>query len=359
MPIAAATLLMTACAQSAADSPSSLAIAPALETAAVGSDADDPAVWVNPLDPARSLILGTDKAAAPSGGLYVFGLDGQVKQIVKPLDRPNNVDVEYGLSTPGGTIDIVVVTERLRHRLRVFQITATGVTSLDNDEGIPVLEGAPGEAGEPMGVGLYKRPADGAIFAIVAPKSGTNTDYLWQYRLTFDAASGRVSGTFVRRFGNYSGTAEIEAVAVDDALGYVYYSDEQYGIHKWHADPDDPEAGRELSVFGRTGFERDREGIAVVPHADGTGYIVVSDQLPNATRLLFYRREGHGGDPQQHEPAVAAITTSADSTDGLEVAQGVGGAFQDGLLVMMNSRRRNFQLYRWSDVEQQLRGARD
>ena len=31
---------------------------------------------------------------------------------------------------------------------------------------------------------------------------------------------------------------EIEAVAVDDAPGYVYYADEGNGTHKYHADPD-------------------------------------------------------------------------------------------------------------------------
>ena len=45
----------------------------------------------------------------------------------------------------------------------------------------------------------------------------------------------------MRRFGTFSGLGEIEAVAVDDALGYVYYADEGTGIHKWHADPDAPE----------------------------------------------------------------------------------------------------------------------
>lgn len=57
-------------------------------TAAVGQDADDPAVWVHPQDPSRSLIPGTDKAAAPRGALYVFDLEGRVVQILADLDRP-------------------------------------------------------------------------------------------------------------------------------------------------------------------------------------------------------------------------------------------------------------------------------
>ena len=67
----------------------------------------------------------------------------------------------------------------------------------------------------------------------------------------------------MKRFGNYSGTSEIEAVAVDDELGYVYFADEGHGIRKWHADPDHPDANRELAVFGSSGFEIDREGIGI------------------------------------------------------------------------------------------------
>jgi hypothetical protein len=36
----------------------------------------------------------------------------------------------------------------------------------------------------------------------------------------------------VRRFGDFSGIGEIEAVTVDDELGFVYYADEAAGIHK-------------------------------------------------------------------------------------------------------------------------------
>ena len=42
-----------------------------------------------------------------------------------------------------------------------------------------------------MGVGLYRRDRDDAIFAIVAPKTGPRDGYLWQYRL-FHAGGGGV-----------------------------------------------------------------------------------------------------------------------------------------------------------------------
>jgi 3-phytase len=329
-------------------------VQPVRSTAAVAADADDPAIWINRADPSRSLILGTNKVAAPGGALYVFNLDGRVRQVVAPLDRPNNVDVEYGLSSPAGPIDIAVVTERFQHRLRVYRVAAAGVTPLDGG-GIPVMEGEVGEAKMPMGVALYRRPRDGAIFALVAPKTGGVTGYLWQYRLSFDAASGVVTGDLVRRFGSFSGIGEIEAVAVDDALGYVYYADEEYAVHKWHADPEDPDAGRELAAFARDGFKGQREGIGIFARDDGTGFIVVSDQIEGASELRIYPREGHPGGVHNHDPAAAVLTTPADSTDGVEIVRaGLAAEFARGLLVMMNSRGHNFQLYRWDDVARRI-----
>mgnify|MGYP005853679993 CR=1 FL=1 len=48
----------------------------------------------------------------------IFGPDGRIRQTADRLDRPNNVDVDYGLS---GSIDIAVVTERLQKRLPIFR----------------------------------------------------------------------------------------------------------------------------------------------------------------------------------------------------------------------------------------------
>src|SRR5262249_14980371 len=149
------------------------------------------------------------------------------------------------------------------------------------------------------GIGLYRRPRDGAIFAIVAPKAGPLSNYLWQYRLQ-DDGTGHVGATLVRRFGAFSGSGEIEAVAVDDELGVVYYADEGTGIHKWHADPDAPGADRELALFATTGYEQDREGIGIYATGKDTGYIVSVDQLPNESVFHVYPREGEPGHPHEH-----------------------------------------------------------
>jgi 3-phytase len=101
-------------------------VAAAVRTAQVSDDPDDPAIWIHLTDAAASLIIGTNKVQAPNGALVVFGLDGAVRQTVAGLDRPNNVDIEYGLKLGEGTIDVAVTTERLKSQLRVFRIAPDG-----------------------------------------------------------------------------------------------------------------------------------------------------------------------------------------------------------------------------------------
>jgi 3-phytase len=151
--------------------PAATAIKPLRATEPLPQDVDDPAVWINRKDPSKSLLLGTMKVASPDGALAVFGLDGKVRQLLKGPNRPNNVDVEYGLDVDASPTDIAVVTERMGRRLRAYAIAADGSGLRDISSGqMPILAGATGDEGAPMGIALYRRPKDGAIFAIVSPK---------------------------------------------------------------------------------------------------------------------------------------------------------------------------------------------
>lgn len=337
-----------------ASPPEIAAVAPDRVTDAVTDDPDDPALWIHPSDPARSLIVGTNKVQAPNGALVVFGLDGRARQTVAGIDRPNNVDIEQGVLLDGRVVDVAVTTERLQHRLRVFAIDGerTDGRVLTDVGSLPVLAGEVGDFSEPMGIALYKRPSDGALFAIVAPKLGPKVGYLWQYRVTGDGKGG-VTGTLVRRFGHFSATGaapgepgEIEAIVVDDALGFVYYADERHGIHKWHADPDHAQAAQELAVFGTEGYRLDREGLALWTRPDGTGYLVSTDQIPGGSIFKLYRREGDQTGSHVHT-VVAEAKTTADETDGLEATSVSLPGFSKGLVVAMNSGPKNFALFSW------------
>ncbi len=318
-------------------------IAPRLVTEKVNVDADDPAIWLHPTDRSQSLILGTDKGDPEPGALYVFDLQGKIMadKVVHGLHRPNNVDVEYGLQLHGVPTDIAVTTQKYAKKVRVHSVPV--MRALDQG-GLEIFSG---EAKvEPMGIALYKRPADGAIFMIVGRKSGPDGSYLWQYRLE-DDGTGNVSAMKVREFGAWSGKGEIEAIAVDDVLGYVYYADEWAGIRKYHADPDAAEAQDELAMFGTEGFKGDREGIAIYQVSDGTGYLIVSNQ--QADTFHFYKREGEPGAPHDHR-LTRVLRLSTAGSDGSEVTSAqLHAQFPHGLFVAM-SEGGTFHYYAWPDL---------
>lgn len=314
-------------------------VKPTLVSQPVIHDTDDPAIWINPENEMESLIIGTDKE--DGGGLYVWNLDGQITDTVIGLQRPNNVDVAYGLMVNGKTTDIAVTTERITHKLRVYSLP--GMKEIDGG-GIPIFEGETGEEfRDLMGVALYTKP-NGEIHAIVGRKNGpTDGTYLWQYALKA-GADGVVKGELLRKFGNFSGGKEIEAIAVDDVLGYVYYSDELAGIRKYYADPE--KGNEELAFFGTSGFADDREGICIYNLSDSTGYVIVSDQGQNAFRV--FPREGSKNEAHSH-PEIGVVYPSTESSDGCEVvSNSFGGKFPGGLFVAM-SEDKTFHFYSWKD----------
>lgn len=315
------------------------AIHPKVITEKVVHDSDDPAIWINKDDPSKSIIIGTDKDI--DGGLYAFDLQGKIikDKTVKGLQRPNNVDIEYGLKLGNKYVDIAVTTERFRNQLRIFSLP--DMKAIDGG-GLPVFTDR--ELKDPMGIALYKNPTDGIIYAIVGPKDGPHDNYLAQYRLD-DGGNGNVKLTKVRDFGKYSKVKEIESIAVDDELGYIYYSDEIYGIRKYYADP--AKGNEELAVFGQDDFGRDMEGISIYDLGNGKGYILVSDQQRN--KFNIYPREGSASNPNSHNliKVVELMTVESDGSDVTSV--NLGELFPNGLFVAMSTDK-TFQFYDWRDI---------
>lgn len=317
----------------------STALKPVVITDKVFDDSDDPAIWIDKNNKANSIIVGTDKHSK-NGSLYVFTLNGKIDsaRTITGLKRMNNVDIAYGLKMENSFVDIAVATERDRNMIRVFSLP--GMKEIDNG-GIEVFKNESERS--PMGIALYKRPSDSAIFAIVSRKFGPTEGYLEQYLLT-DAGNGKVTGELVRKFGRFSGKKEIESIAVDNELGYVYYSDEQTGIRKYYADPS--KGNEELALFGQGEFKEDNEGISIYKFDDGTGYILVSDQ--SANRFNIYPREGTASDPHLHQ-LITSIPVSTQQSDGSDVTSESLPGFEGGLFVAMSTDG-TFQLYRWKDI---------
>lgn len=315
------------------------ALKPIAITEPAPHDTDDPAIWIHPTDASKSLIIGTDKDT--EGGLYVYNLEGKIVNKVLGIKRPNNVDIAYGLILNGKKTDIAVTTEREMNRIRIFSLP--DMKPIDNG-GITVFDGELER--DPMGIALYTRPSDKAIFVVVGRKSGPTDNYLWQYKLS-DGGSGTVKAEVIRRFGKYSAKKEIEAIAVDNELGFIYYSDEQSGIRKYVADPD-AKNNNELAFFGQKDFKADNEGIAIYKKTATTGYILVSNQQDNTFNV--YPREGANGNPNEY-PLLAVIPASTVECDGADVTNvNLGSNYKNGMFVAM-SNGMTFHFYDWNQIQ--------
>jgi len=248
------------------------------------------------------------------------------------------VDIAYGLSIENKKIDIAVATERNARKLRVFSLP--DMQPIDGG-GLRVFEDASDRF--PMGIALYTRPSDGAIFAIVSAKSGPKQNNLYQYLLQGEA-NGKVKATLVRKFGNYSDKKEIEAIAVDNELGYVYYSDEQVGIRKYFADPE--KGNEELALFGKADFKEDHEGISIYKTNATEGYLVISNQQENTFNI--YSRQGDKNNLHQHS-LLTKLNLSTNFSDGNDVTSISLPGYPHGLMVAMSDNK-TFQFYDWQPI---------
>ncbi len=297
-------------------------IPPDIITEKTPNDTDDPAIWINHNNPAESIVFGTDKET--NGGIYAFDLQGKIlpEKSIRNVLRPNNVDIEYGFALNDSTkVDILAFTERERQQIRLFSVP--DMLPLDGG-GFPVFEDATGfEHNLPMGIALYKSPKDSVFYAIVGRKTGPSQDYLYQYELRADSTG--VTTRLVRKFGQFSGEKEIEAIAVDDEYGYVYYADEGVCIRKYYAEP--TMGNEEVSCFGGEYFLEDIEGIAIAAYPNGSGHIIVSNQQLGEFNI-FSRKEN---------TFVKAVNLSTYGTDGCEVVTTpLNATFKNGLFVAMN-----------------------
>ena len=317
-----------------------------LGTDPVQTDPDDPAIWFHPTRPELSLLIGTDKIAR-IGGLFVYDLDGKTVQHIEDIDRPNNVDVELGFRVNQTvSLDLVVLTERRKERLRIYAVDPDRRQLYElTGQNTGVFNGSTGSFAAPMGIGLYKRPSDGRVYAIVSRKSGPSRGYLGQYELVWNGQS--IDLQWIRYFGDFQG-AEIESILVDDQLGYVYYSDEQFGVRKYHVDPANDEV-EEVGFINTTGlWEGDSEGIALYTTSNTDGYLIINDQIANGSVFHIYERQGKNA-------FVKSIKTRADKTDGIEAtSQRLNENFPRGLIIVMNANQKNFLVYDWREIEKEF-----
>jgi 3-phytase len=151
------------------------------------ADSDDPAIWVNPHDPARSLVVGTAKNA----GLDVFALDGSTLQSIAPtpeqpdgtVGRYNNVDLVYDFRLGGQSVDLAIATDRGLDKVRIFTIAdrpnpLVDVTSAAAPLVFSASQDDVPEQATVYGLGTYRDARTGRSFALVTQRHRTTVAQL-------------------------------------------------------------------------------------------------------------------------------------------------------------------------------------
>ncbi|MEX0173838.1 phytase [Streptomyces sp. LMG1-1-1.1] len=360
--------------------------APLFDDEAGGNaNADDPAIWRNPADPGRSLVIATAK----QGGLRAYDLDArQVQSIPAPAgpspdDKPgrfNNVDLVQGLRLGGVRADVAVVSDRGNDRLRIYRIDRDKpggpLTDVTDPGARPVFSADQAEINEQKtayGLATWTDRATGRSYALVSRRNRTRIALLE----LLPTATGTVGYRQVRTldlpssFRLPNGAAwtpcaepgelpQVEGMVVDPADGTLYAGQEDVGI--WRIDagltgtPTLIDKVREYGVpgtydeqteectpgadpgFGGTHLTADVEGLTLVTEPDSDGYLLASSQGDDT--FVAYDRERDEDNEYENGFRIAAASATLD---GSEVCDGaaaldapLGTRYPNGLLVVQD-----------------------
>ncbi|MEG8041369.1 phytase [Sphingomonas sp. LR59] len=336
-----AALLLAGCATTsvpvAVEAPMVAATAETDPVDTAADAADDPAIWRNASDPAKSLVIGTDKKA----GIHVYSLTGK-RLSFTPAARLNNVDLRDLGGKTGGRV-IAAASDRAD-----IATAHVSLFTLDTAAAKLVPLGrfsvGPGEA---YGMCLWTRARDHALFGFVVLKDGR----IDQVAIDLSGAAPKVTTVRSMKLGTQS-----EGCVVDDRTGQLYVAEEDVGLWRFDADPSAPVTGTPIAkVDGRT-LVADAEGLALAPSGRTGGYLVVSSQgdnaytlyrLPGVTYVGRFRIGGGGID-------------GTSDTDGIDLMLGdFGRAYPRGLLVAQDGDNapatQNFKYVGWDAVRRALK----
>lgn len=354
------------------------------------ADADDPAIWVHPGDPGRSLVIGTLK----NGGLAVFDLSGRtVQRIASPAPpgpddeagRFNNVDLLPRFPVGGQRRDLAVVSDRGRDKLVVYRINPawsstvpplTDVTAPDapwvfstsqeevNDQGTAYGLATTNGASGAVGFVSRREHTDLARVRFAATAAGRVT-YHVDLRLalpsTFRLPDGRAWGPCLDEDGVQP---QVEGMVIDEDARMLYAAQEPVGVWRMRLDgsartlvervrtygvpydrtpnpeePDEFDCSYRPDVhpgFGGSRLDADAEGLTIyyVPTEDDERYLSASSQ-GDGTFSVWDIDEGQWEIEGSYEVGDGAAVDGVQHSDGSHIVSAdLGRAYPMGLLVV-------------------------
>lgn len=296
--------------------------------------ADDPAIWRNPVNPAASLIVGTDK----KGGLYVYDLKGAQKSFLAAPGL-NNVDL---IDISGGRVLVIASDRSDLATVNLFMAlldTATGKLA-------PAGKIAVGP-GEGYGICMVKPAGQAGVIAFSAPKSGTI------YKTVITEAAGAFTGTTTTLA---QVPTQTEGCIADPRTGTLFIGEEDAGI--WAIDMTTG-AKRMVAAIDNKLLVADVEGLAIAPEGKDGGYLVASSQGDNAYAVFRLPDVTPVGRFRIAQGAFGSV----EETDGIELDnRDFGPDFPKGIFIAQDGvnapSAQNFKYVRWDEVLAALEAGR-
>lgn len=304
------------------------------------ADVDDPAIYYNQNNPAKSIVIGTKK----NSGLSVYNLDGEEVQSIDPGNvRYNNVDIINNFNVGGGAVDLAIASDRNNDSLSIFQInpgsqSLTNITSTQLSNNNASIFGVDDRDRSAYGLAAYKSVADGKSYVYVTQNDGNQ---IAQLELKGDG-TGNVTADVVRTLTVPEGRGKAEGLVIDKDTGTLYVGQENFGIYKFDAEVD---GNDEFSVVdsianGSGELTGDVEGLSIYYGDNGKGYLIASSQ--GSDSYATYDRQGDNQFLGSFEIGGGNGVDGVQATDGIDISnRDFGGDFANGIVVVQDGQNEN------------------
>lgn len=309
---------------------------------ASGDAADDPAIWIHPINPAKSTIIGTQK----QGGLGIYDLTGEEIQFLADGNM-NNVDIRYNFPLGDENVAIVAASNRSNDSIALYKVNPK-TRKLENVAARTISVSTKAV----YGLCMYHSQTSGKYYVFINDKSGA----VEQWEIFEKDDSGKIDASLTRQLKVKS---QVEGCVADDELGHFYLGEERVGIWKFNAEPN----GKEGHLIDTTkgNLTSEVEGLALYYINKTEGYLIASNQGNNT--FTVHNRTGDNeyiGRFSIIADDVLGIDAVED-TDGIEVINvPLGKAFPYGVFIAQDGKNanpdenQNFKLVPWENIANAL-----
>lgn len=335
----------------------SLSVTPDVETQPIQANnmddaADDPAIWVHPTTPEKSLIIGSNKR----GGIAVYSLEGK-ELAYYPVGNMNNVDVLSGVVLDGRKVDLAGGTNRSRQSIDLFVIHPDSLSL--SPIGVRPFLADPTLMDDVYGFCFYRNKATGRNYLFVNAKNGR----VEQHEIV--AVKGGNLDLKLVRIVQFD--TQVEGMVADFELDHLYVGEEGRGVWKLSALPDGGPAKNLIagtSESNNSNIRYDVEGLDIY-YAPKGGYLIVSSQ--GNFSYAVYDRMGDNPYLLSFKIVSSKTVDGVEETDGLALThQYLGKSYPAGMMVVQDGFNiqneetipQNFKLINWEKIKQILDKAR-